>query len=131
MGIIFSMLDLDSINYDLTHCNKCHIYTPRSSYHCDACNKCVYFTQVHCFKCGICTNKNNYHCDICNKCINENKKHCLICHSIMNKEEYNFHSKIHCSELLPIATILSPKKQKSPSSTKINLPNSIKKIKLL
>jgi hypothetical protein len=49
----------------------------------------------------------------------------------MNKEEYNFHSKFYCDEFLPIATLLSPKKQKSPSSTKINLPNTKQKIKLL
>jgi hypothetical protein len=49
----------------------------------------------------------------------------------MNKEEYNFHSKFYCDEFLPIATLLSPKKQKASSPTKINLPNSIKKIKLL
>ena len=127
MGIILSMLDLDCIScnngiqYDLTHCNKCEICTPRSSYHCDACNKCVYFTQVHCFKCGICTNKNNYHCDICNKCINENKKHCLLCHSIMNKEEYNFHSKFYCDEFLPIATLLSPTKKITKTNQKIKL----------
>lgn len=108
MGAIFSLVDTTCIRryvgFELTDCSKCGKPKPRITYHCDYCEKCVYFTQAHCFKCGICTNKNNYHCDVCNTCINEHQKHCLICHKIMNKDEFNDHSKDYCNEVLPVAT---------------------------